>query len=77
MTEKPILISIADKELWNSWHIFDPNKFPSHLKYIVDACAEELSLIEHSLLILQREIQNDKMEFIRELHNNESFTSLH
>jgi hypothetical protein len=68
-----ISLHVVGRELLYSQHIFNPNAFPSHVRSDVDACATKLSIIAYSLENIQREIQNDKLEFAHILNNDKAF----
>lgn len=65
-----IPVVIVGPESWKSFGVLNPNAFPPCLKPDVMACADKLALISYSIQIIQREVDRDLSEFVKELNRN-------
>jgi hypothetical protein len=72
----PLYITIEDNEYWMAYKVFDRNAFPEHVGHQVDACADDLALIKHSIYIIHQEILNSRREFLQEIHKPHFTTAM-
>lgn len=72
--KQAIICPVLDQEIYYSLGIFNANAFPKHLKKDAQACGDKLALIAHSRAIVQREVLENKKQFINWLHNDKGIT---
>lgn len=70
----PVTIVVVGNEIVESSTILNPNAFPQDLHEKVWVCADKLALMHYSLQIIQREINNDLIKFVKELNTGKAWS---